>query len=321
MQKRTTFHNLMGQITRRLPQIRGLPRVYRALNKAFLSVGIEPIVKSKMRDTTQMLIDLRASTEENAFYTGLYDDELISIIRDILRHNYSFVDVGANIGFYSVAISNFIRNSGSFGKVISFEPFAGNYGRIKANIALNNLEPFCTVHQTALSDHAGTDSITLREDFSQGSKTGNASIATSEEFDAGFETATVDVACLDDIWERLHQNSPAIDLIKLDIEGHEDFCLRGAQDTIKQFRPAILMEVNKPFYIARNVNLDEQFVSVIPDSYSIFCKLARRWQLIQSLESCAEIDNVFLIPNEKLSEDRYKIFSVSSAAAAQEIRC
>ena len=98
--------------------------------------------------------------------------------------------------------------------------------------------------------------ITLREDFSEGAETGNAAIPTNDEFDEGFARVPIELTTLDIVWADQKFHPPHIDMIKLDIEGHEDFFLRGAQATVDSQRPTILMEVNKPYYRARGVELN-----------------------------------------------------------------
>jgi FkbM family methyltransferase len=300
--------NFISNITRKLKYHRKLNQLYKHLNKISLLLGAEPIMTAKMKDGTTMLVDLSTRTERVAFYTGQYDPTLIKIVHSLLKPNTYFLDIGANIGFYSISIGNFIRNKELSGKVIAFEPFEGNFKRVLHNIKENNLESFCEIKQYGLSNKSEESQITLREDFKHGSTTGNAAIQTSETMDAGFKLSPIKLKPLDEIWEQYSRDSENIDLIKMDIEGHEDFCLEGGQKTINKHRPTILMEVNKPYYVARNVELDNTFFKLIPKDYYVFREVDSKWKQIQSLNECLNVDNVFLIPVEKLSLEGYQIF-------------
>ncbi len=94
-----------------------------------LRLGANPIVLAKMKDGTSMLVDLRTNTEVDAFYKGKYDPVLIDCIRRLLGAESYFLDIGANVGFYTVAIATTLKAKGGSGKVIAFEPFKGNYKR------------------------------------------------------------------------------------------------------------------------------------------------------------------------------------------------
>ena len=300
--------NVLSGITRRLVYHRKLNQLYKHFNRIALVLGAEPIVNAKMEDNTTMLVDLSTKTERISFYTGKYDPELIAVIHSLFNPNRCFLDIGANIGFYSISMGNLIRSKKSTGSVISFEPFGGNYLRLIKNLEMNNLNETCKANPFGLSNKSDETEITLREDFKHGSNTGNAAIRTSEAMDKGFKVSPIKLEKLDDIWLKDYNDCGNIDIIKIDIEGHEDFCLEGGQEVIKKHRPTILMEVNKPYYVARHVKLDERFFPLIPENYSIYKQKGLKWKRIESLNVCKTIDNVFLVPQEKLSLDGYNVF-------------
>ncbi|MDO5977546.1 FkbM family methyltransferase [Flavivirga spongiicola] len=300
--------SVLSDITRKLPYHRKLNQIYKHLNRLLLALGAKPIVKAKMKDDTTILVDLSTKTERISFYTGQYDPDLISIIHSLFNPNTCFLDIGGNIGYYSVSIGNFIRSKKASGKVVAFEPFEGNYLRLINNLKENNLGEICEANQFGLSNKSEKTEITLREDFKHGSNTGNAAIRTSEAMDEGFKVSPIKLERLDDVWCKDYSHYGNIDLIKMDIEGHEDFCLEGGKETINKHRPTILMEVNKPYYEAREVELDELFFPLIPKNYNIYKESGTKWSRIESLNDCSRLDNVFLIPVEKLELEAYHIF-------------
>lgn len=302
--------NAASFVFRNLPSFRGLGRICRIFNAAILKMGAKPIVSAKMKDGSNILVDLRTHTEVGAYYRGEYDSDLVDLIRSLLDAESYFLDIGANIGFYTIAIASALRSNGGSGKVIAFEPFEGNYKRLLENISLNSLEEYCLTYEAGLSDATGETEITLREDFLHGSNTGNAAIPTNAEFDEGFKRVPIKLERLDDVWPSITDGVRNIDVIKMDIEGHEDHCLQGGRQTIQTNRPIILMEVNKPYYVARGVDLDNLFLPLIPECYSILRRKTNGWQNIQSLKECSTIDNVFLIPEEKL-ERCYQVLSMA----------
>lgn len=298
--------SLVAAITRQTPALRGLGRTYRTLNGVLLRAGAKPLVIARMKDGTRIRVDLRTNTDLEAYYRGRYDGALLQVLHAVLDVNSVVLDIGANIGFYSVSLAHRIKSSGGKGRVIAFEPFAGNYQRLLENLEINDLRATCDANPFGLSDESRETEITLREDFAFGSGTGNASIPVSESFDAGFDTAPISLRRLDVIAPDILRQGDKIDLIKMDIEGHEDFCLAGARDTLSQHRPTILMEVNKPYYQARGVDIDELFFQLIPQDYRAFRESGGKWREFASFTECSEMDNVFLIPSEKLSLNAYQ---------------
>lgn len=191
--------NGLSRVTRKLTYHRKLNQLYKHFNRTLLALGAEPLVTAKMQDGTTMLVDLSTKTERISFYTGKYDPDLIAIIQSFFNPNSSFLDIGGNIGYYSVAMGNFIRLKKAKGKVIAFEPFEGNYLRLKNNLKANNLGEICEVNPFGLSNKIEETQIMLREDFKHGSNTGNAAIQTSESMDEGFKLSPIKLEILDEV--------------------------------------------------------------------------------------------------------------------------
>jgi FkbM family methyltransferase len=296
----TIARDLASLGTRRLPQFRGMGRLCSAINGASLRLGAAPLAQARMKDGTTIVVDLRSGTERQAFYSGRYEFELVSVIDRLFDRQKCFLDVGANIGFITIAVASMLRAEKAAGKVVAFEPCRSNYERLVENIELNGLGPYCVAENLGLSDSERTSEITLREDFLQGSGTGNAAIPTSDEFDRGFRRLPIRLDRLDNLWSADRFNSLRIDLIKIDVEGHEDYCLRGAQSTIVAQRPTILIEINKPYYRARNVELERVMEGLIPPRYRRFREVAFRWKEMTSFDECQELENVIILPEEKL---------------------
>jgi hypothetical protein len=78
--------------------------VYRIFTDVLLKFGVAPIVTAIMKDNTKILVDLRSNTEYRAFFSGEYDTDLIEILDYLLNPDDYFLDIGSNIGFYSIPI-------------------------------------------------------------------------------------------------------------------------------------------------------------------------------------------------------------------------
>jgi FkbM family methyltransferase len=298
--------NAAARTTRFMPRLRGHRRLSRKLNSFFLKRGCAPLVVAQMRLGHEMLIDTRSGTESYALYSGDYDTQKIRFLMSLMRRNSVFLDVGANVGFYTLPMARRAALDG--GRVYAFEPHPSNFSRLEHNVARNHLEHVVTLLEVALSSQAGEAELTMREDFAQGSETGNASIYIDHEAERAFPTVRITTVALDDLYGA---TVPRVDIIKLDIEGHEDVFLSGARRTISEERPIIMTEVNKEYYRRRGVDLYGKIRENLSAEYGVYLPTAD-WKAkltvsdvfdsltsVSNFDSCAEIDNAFLIPDEK----------------------
>jgi FkbM family methyltransferase len=303
-------HTAFGRLSQTLWSLPGWHRVARAVNSVLLAIGMEPVTKAKLKDGSRFVVDLRAHTEWHGFYSGEYDDLWVNICQTALRPGEAFLDVGANIGIYSIRVARTMPDGCS---VFSFEPFPPNSARLAENIALNGLASKITIEPFGLSDTQAEMTLTLREDFQAGSKTGNAAISISEESDGDFERTTISVKRLDDV--RAELGASLIGAVKVDIEGHEDQFLRGAKASFHADRPVIVAESCRHYYASKNVPLAQAFTESLPADYRFFRagKLASSGSTnskplaeFTSFDDLGALENIVLCPAEKL--DRLSAF-------------
>lgn len=156
-------------------------------------------------------------------YTGLHDFEEMSFCLHALREGDGFIDVGANVGTYTILAAKVAGAAAH-----SFEPDAKAVHVLQSNIRLNAIDDRVTIHPVAVSSRAGTVEFTVgldtRNHVAQGQATGT--------------THAVACTALDDItWP----DAPLI--AKLDVEGFEDDVLAGAKRLISNPNlKAIIME-------------------------------------------------------------------------------
>jgi FkbM family methyltransferase len=280
-----------------IPRMTGHGRVSKTLNKGFLRLGADPIAVGKMKLGHRLILDTRVQSHVWALYSGLYDDEKIRFLSSFMRAGGATIDVGANIGFYAVPLAMQARSLRT--RVIAFEPVPSNTQRLAENVALNGLAGAVEIVRAGLSNKAGTASITLGEDFQAGGDVGNAVLVIDDGKDSEFLTLSIALTRLDDIWPDL--GSPRLDVVKVDIEGHEDLFLEGARQTIAHFRPVIQLEVNPWYLERRGVNFDRCLRNALPAEYAAF-RLADGLQRIGHLADIRGIEDVFVLPLEGLPQ-------------------
>jgi len=279
-------------IIRSLPNVRGRGRLSYEINKALLAAGAEPMAVAKMAAGHSLMLDTRNRSYCWALFLGIYNDAFFNRLLEFLQPGGVVLDVGANIGFGTIPFAISAKQRGA--SVVAFEPFHHNAELIRKNLRLNKVEEIVTIIEAGLSSTPHEAELLLGDDFKQGANVGNAVVAEGDLYDAP-NRVTIWLETLDGLWPTL--GNPRIDIIKVDIEGHEDRFLEGAVKTLATFRPVIMMEVNRWFYQKRGLDFDTLIPSLMPSGYRIY---SANLTEIKNLADWNEADVLF-IPEEKMS--------------------
>lgn len=144
-----------------------------------------------------------------------------------LQPGNTFVDVGANLGIMTLAAAKAV---GGKGKIIAFEPFERTKRYLERTIWANGLKEIVTIHQAAVSDHAGT------HEFFVGPTCGHNSLFPLEDngtpgtaTSGAGTTVQVKLVRLDEV---IPQGLP-VHLLKIDAEGAELEVLESASKIIR----------------------------------------------------------------------------------------
>lgn len=165
---------------------------------------------------------------ERDIYGGIFEPSETRWVKSYLRPGMTFVDAGANIGYYTWLAASLVRESG---RVLSFEPSAPVCRKLRSLIAANGLS-CVTCFEMALSDREGALTLYIPP-ASYGNH--NASVVPYCE---GATDVEVPTTTIDRVVETTGVRR--IDLLKVDVEGHELSVLRGAEGTV---RPGMLRAV------------------------------------------------------------------------------
>lgn len=170
------------------------------------------------------------------FSTGSFEqtqlDGVEALVQDLnLPPDAIFLDIGANIGVYSLHLSRY------FAQVFAFEPNPVTFGYLNSNIlgaGLGNTVPV----NLGLSDTCGRSSIYVPTN-------GNLGWASLEPEHHEIDVRQMDVETqtLDEFVASRNLPGAQLGLIKVDVEGHEMSVLKGAQNTLAAFQPPLLCEV------------------------------------------------------------------------------
>lgn len=159
-------------------------------------------------------------------YTGLHEFQDMAFLLHVLRDDDLFIDVGANVGSYTILACSSIGARG-----YAFEPIPTTYKRLVENIHLNHLDNRVECLNIGVGGKQG------RIDFTANMDTTNHALVSGEQ---NKNTVSVEVSTLDTV---LKDELPA--LIKIDVEGYEAAVLEGALETLeKGTLHSVIMELN-----------------------------------------------------------------------------
>lgn len=162
--------------------------------------------------------------------SGLYESKLVERFFDKIRDGFTVLDIGAQSGAFSLGAKFYPTT-----QWYAFEPDPANAQLLIDNLALNEVHNV-TVKKIALSSRKSCQKLNVCTEHKGLNTLGDNLI----RFDASkCEAVEVDVDTIDNLF-----HNQEINLIKIDTEGSEYDILVGGQETIKKFKPHILLEYN-----------------------------------------------------------------------------
>lgn len=196
------------------------PHLTGPASKILAAVQGEKIVQRRLHgfdinlDTSQWIDSIILNTET-------FEPETMKIFQELLKPGMSFVDVGANIGWFSLYAATLIGESG---KITAYEPSDWTFDRLRANIQLNGFANI-SARRAAVGQTTTTAELVLP----CGYRLDRKDTATKQR---------VDIVALDD-----DLDGQPVDLIKIDTDGFEIDVINGAKTTIENHTPNIIFEV------------------------------------------------------------------------------
>ena len=208
--------------------------------------------------------DLRLDVAEfyahdHFFHGKPYEPGLAACLGRLLRPGDTFVDAGANHGYFSLLAAKLVGRSG---RVIAFEPHGEARTRLARHLEVNALQDRVEVHSVALSDRSG---IALMH---QSHHNALASLVPDQSpvrdlvtFGAPFEVPTVRF----DDWRAQHA-AGTIRLMKIDVEGAELMVLAGMPESLRSGLEAVVLET-APNSAADRLLRDSGYTVTTLDAY------------------------------------------------------
>jgi FkbM family methyltransferase len=175
-------------------------------------------------------VDTSSFIEWQIFFYGHYERHLVDLFRRLIGKGHVVMDIGANIGCHTLLMSQWAKS------VFAVEPSFSVFERLQRNVRLNGVDNVTLVNR-ALSDSDGTATLfTPPKSYpNQGTASLHKRNLTAEDVGVSVHTMTLDTlmgAC----------KIPHVDLIKIDVEGHELDVLRGSQQVLRERMPRLVFE-------------------------------------------------------------------------------
>ncbi|MBD3345942.1 MAG: FkbM family methyltransferase [Chitinivibrionales bacterium] len=170
----------------------------------------------------------------------------IRFLENILTPGMTILDIGANIGFYSVLFSKLMNNTGT---VHAFEPDPANFVRLtKVTAGI----PCIQRHQAAVAEKSGTIKLYHSEKMN----------VDHRVYDSGDHrrVSEVSAVCIDDYFK---ENVQKVDIVKLDIQGADFAALKGMQNTINRSDGVIIISELWPYGLRKAGTSVDEYISFL----------------------------------------------------------
>lgn len=209
------------------PRIPGLTRLLWILYRIVKPEGLRRI--------TVRGIDLCVDGQDEIIYPALvaygsHDPEEHDLITSLVRPGMTVLDVGANIGIYTVACAKLV---GPEGRVYAFEPEPDTHELLSANLESNHVGNTVAV-AAALSDREGEATL-YRDRWNAG---GHTLLEDNITTQAG-GSVQIEIRTLDGYFGG---EDVVADFIKMDAQGFEGHVVRGGREFLQRGAPILLME-------------------------------------------------------------------------------
>jgi FkbM family methyltransferase len=183
--------------------------------------NIEGNLKTEFAEVQGSKMFLDPGDSLNLSINGVYGELDTKIIREEIHEGDIVIDVGANIGYYTLIFAQLVGKSG---KVIAFEPESKNFEILKKNIEINNYDNVI-VEQKIVSEKCGKMKLYVSNSDIVGHR-----IQQMKNLKNFIEVESV---TLDDYMEKLNLDKK-VNFIKIDVEGAEPKVLEGSNKILEK---------------------------------------------------------------------------------------
>lgn len=206
--------------------------VYRAEWQQAQAADSDYILVPNVNGFTMMVSSKDVGIGRELLMFRIHEPVMTNLLRAFVQQGDVVLDIGANIGYYTLLLSRWV---GREGLVLAVEPHPDNFHLLEWNLQLNNVTNVKT-KQVAVSDTVGTAVLFVGEGSNW-----HSLLPTERVTDKTIPVATVTIDALAD------EIGFPITLLRMDIEGMEAAALRGAEKVLIRDRPKLALELHLPY--------------------------------------------------------------------------
>jgi FkbM family methyltransferase len=231
---KTFARNIVSSFLGLLPA--GAPeRIYASLFRGVFGRLVNPLIQMLLPKEVRIpegvvVLNPGDPAVSGAVAFGTFEPYETELFRKAILPGMTVIDIGANIGYYTVIAARLVGEKGS---VIAYEPAPENFGILQKTIEANDFRNVAA-HQIAIADKKGQLNLHLYE-----SNKGKHSLVKDAQDARGFTTSiAVQTTALDEFLAE--KNIAEVDVVKMDIEGAESIAMIGMSKTLKKTKMLFL---------------------------------------------------------------------------------
>lgn len=245
--------------------------------------------------------------------SGLTIEPELFLVGKLIDSQSVVFDIGSNIGEYLYAFEKVAQP----GNIYGFEPNQNLFGKLKKMFKKVNLS---NIAFSDVSEKAELKIPIINNVLYEARGTLNLEFKEIGEND--YTLVDIKKERLDDF---VRENKISkIDFIKIDVEGHEFNILKGAANTLRKFKPTLLIEIEQRHHEFPISQIDD-FMEGLGYAKFFFNKKEKRisrgekfnimeYQDVKNLKSINYINNFFFIDSQKLKDKKFETFLGLSGA-------
>lgn len=210
------------------PFIKGRSRIVQAYGKRFT---MKNGYIARLFNGNKIELHPTQFVSKSILLFGVFEPQEAFWFDKTVKPGMTVIDIGANIGQYTLLAAERIGNSG---RVISFEPADDNFDILQRNVEMNGFGDRVQLIKNAVGSSIGICEFVLATDG------GSNSIYQKSTNQSTVKRINVPCVTLDSIF--MSQDFDRVDLIKIDAEGADFEVIKGAQKTLKKYHPVLFVE-------------------------------------------------------------------------------